>query len=539
MLFFNGHPDNEPFMVAVSETGYSWQTIHTSRGTYAPYQWGRIAFPSNTVARYVEFRPFGTSGLQFYEIGFRNNYGDLIPIARFRRGSEGAYRLFDEQHLVPVHPHFMLGIYFDEAHHVRTAHDYVHGNPATEWTHPPMGKNFIATGIAIGGMNPWAWRLPGALFGVGMVLLLFALARQMFNSNEWGLFASTIFAFDFMRFTQTRIATLDTYVTFFIIAMYLFMFMYIQGVKTRSFWKSAGLLFLCGISVGLAIASKWQGVYALIGLPILFFPVWYRMLKEDVKLAIKTVFICIGAFIITPFIVYALSYIPFVIGAGAESFGNAVRIFWRNQVDMLTFHSGVISYHPYGSPWWEWPLMLTPFHYYARIINGYRISIVAFENPAIWWFGIPVFLFALYRIIRPRIEVVVKTKAQLKRERKEAKKQPNTEAEAGGMKFSPPLLLRNYNMIFILIAYLAQYLPWVFVPRETYIYHYFPSVPFVVLLITWFFKEEVRKPWIAVIYVLIVIGLFAMAYPVLSGMPFRIDGGIVRWILHLPNVNWG
>ena len=33
----------------------------------------------------------------------------------------------------------------------------------------------------------------------------------------------------------------------------------------------------------------------------------------------------------------------------------------------------------------------------------------------------------------------------------------------------------------LVIAFAAQYLPWMLVPRGTYIYHYFPSVPFIIL----------------------------------------------------------
>lgn len=102
----------------------------------------------------------------------------------------------------------------------------------------------------------------------------------------------------------------------------------------------------------------------------------------------------------------------------------------------------------------------------------------------------------------------------------------------------------QFPLIFILIAYAAQYVPWVFVPRETYIYHYFPSVPFVVLLITWLFKNEIRKRWIAVAYVAVVVFLFVGAFPVLSGVPWQPDSGgisgfLLDLILKLPGVHWG
>ena len=34
----------------------------------------------------------------------------------------------------------------------------------------------------------------------------------------------------------------------------------------------------------------------------------------------------------------------------------------------------------------------------------------------------------------------------------------------------------------MLIGLLAQYLPWVLVPRGTYIYHYFASIPFLIMI---------------------------------------------------------
>ena len=33
----------------------------------------------------------------------------------------------------------------------------------------------------------------------------------------------------------------------------------------------------------------------------------------------------------------------------------------------------------------------------------------------------------------------------------------------------------------LLIGFAAQFVPWTLVPRGTYIYHYFPSVPFIIL----------------------------------------------------------
>jgi dolichyl-phosphate-mannose--protein O-mannosyl transferase len=503
--FYMGHDNQRSFMIAASLDGQSWRTLYHSQRDYPVFRWNRINFEAYTDARFVEIIPFGTEGIRIMEAGFRGVTGQVLPIYQV---SPGAEALFDEQHLIPERSSFMSCTYFDEVHYVRTGYEFIHGLPPGEVTHPPLGKVFQAISIAIFGMTPFAWRLPSVLFGLLMIPLIYAFARHLFKSNNWALFAAFVFSFDFMRFVQTRIATIDSYVTFFIIAMYFTMYMYVSGVKHRTFWKSVGLLLLCGASMGLAIASKWQGVYAAVGLPILFFPVWVRMYGENTRKALNTALICIVAFIILPFTIYALTYIPFVNSMGASDFGDAARIFWENQRFMLQFHGGLEAGHIYGSAWWSWPLMLTPFHYYAGVYNGLRVGIVALGNPAIWWFGIIAVAVLVFRLIKPKS--------------KTASRQISASRE-----ISTPC--NNYAPIFLLIGYAVQYLPWVFVSRVIFIYHYFPSVPFVVLIITWFFKTQAKKPIFAVGYALLVVGLFVMFHPVLSGKPVE-WGYVSNWL---------
>lgn len=83
--------------------------------------------------------------------------------------------------------------------------------------------------------------------------------------------ACFLFAFDFMHFTQTRIATIDVYITFFVIAMYYFMYYYCSmSFYDTPLYKTFVPLGLCGICMGLGIASKWTGIYAGCGLALLF-----------------------------------------------------------------------------------------------------------------------------------------------------------------------------------------------------------------------------------------------------------------------------
>ena len=101
----------------------------------------------------------------------------------------------------------------------RTAYEHLHGMAPYENTHPPLGKVFIMLGISIFGMNPFGWRIVGTLFGIAMLPLMFALAKRVTKSSKWAGLATFLFAVDGMHFVQTRIATIDVYGVFFIMAM--------------------------------------------------------------------------------------------------------------------------------------------------------------------------------------------------------------------------------------------------------------------------------------------------------------------------------
>ena len=66
----------------------------------------------------------------------------------------------------------------------------------------------------------------GALFGVLMLPLLYVFAKRLLKETRWAAVATIIFASDCMHYALTRIATIDSYSVFFIIAMYLYVRVY-------------------------------------------------------------------------------------------------------------------------------------------------------------------------------------------------------------------------------------------------------------------------------------------------------------------------
>ena len=81
--------------------------------------------------------------------------------------------------------------------------------------------------------------------------------------------------------------------------------------------------------------------------------------------------------------------------------------------------------------------------------------------------------------------------------------------------------------IFLVFSYLVQYIPWMLVPRCTFAYHYFPSVPFVALMVGYslycFIGDNKKKRIFAYAYVVAAVALFLLFYPVLSGQPVSLE----------------
>jgi len=563
-------------------------------------------------ARYVRITAYD-GGLKLRELGFLDAAGEPLPVSIVSHETvydaplDDAAKLIDEQHVVPAKPTYLNSTYFDEIYHARTAYEHQQGLSAYEWTHPPLGKVLMMVGINIFGMTPFGWRFMGTLIGVLMVPLMYLLARQLTHRTSLSFIAMALIALDSMHFTQTRIATVDSFGVFFIMLMYLFMFRYQQMN-----WNHDGLkrtlipLGLCGISMGLGIAAKWIGVYAGVGLGIIFFCcLWQRfseyryavrikgepdeaartlmkaesgylitlviagmaallslllyvvprvdLLYEKLSLisasafttlsclmlasaalffacsfilyrraerqiadtafrqtpidqaqtnfwrnTILTGLFCVLFFIVIPLLIYYFSYYWQLRGEAAGLNLNRVV---NLQESMFSYHAGLgDDDHYFRSEWYEWPIIWWPIWFYSG--TGYQpsgmiSSISCMGNPAVWWTGLAALIATFYYLA---------TK----------KRKPE-----------------SYSLV--VIAFLSQFLPWVLVPRSTFIYHYFASVPFIILCTSLMLdriRSRSKKTFITVSVVLLAAALilFIMFYPLESGLPVsREYAKYLRW----------
>ena len=421
-----------------------------------------------------------------------------------------AQALVDEQQVVPAYTTYENSTYFDEIYHARTAYEHILGLEPYENTHPTLGKLIISLGIRIFGMNPFGWRFMGALFGVLMLPVLYHLLKQLFGRTRLCTAGTLLFAFDFMHFTQTRIATIDTYAVFFLLLMYDAMLVFLRRDLLRDSWKKLlPPLLACGVFTGLGIAAKWTAAYGALGLAALFFgkllfTYWdaRRRGEETVPLLMKCGKLCAWCclfFLALPFGIYFGAFLP--ITTLSHNAGNLWGAFWNYQVTMFRYHSTLEATHSFASPWYEWPLDIRPIWYFAGDTQEGYSTISAFGNPLLWWAGIPALGAAACLWWKERFRW------------------------AG----------------LVLAGFLSVYLPWVLVPRLTFIYHYFTAVPFLVVALCGVFSLLYQRGGFArqltfpggiqcsgatlllAAFTVACLLLFAVYFPVLSGSPTTRD----------------
>lgn len=472
-------------------------------------------------ARYMRIT-FDGAGADIWEVGFVKE-GKPLPIVSAsasgaiptRAGDAAA--LIDEQAAVPDVPTYYNGTYFDEIYHARTAYEHKESLHAYETSHPPLGKLLIMVGINLFGMTPFGWRCVGTFFGVLMLPLIYLMGKQLFKGRIMpSLLCMVLFACDMMHFTQTRISTIDTYPVFFIMVMYLFMLRYMKvSFFTQKLHRTLVPLFFSGLFMGFAIASKWIGIYAAVGLAVLFFvrlfglyrqSVWARAhAQEDerfekaasvfTRYALITLAACCVFFIAIPLVIYCLSFIPHLAPDGKVT----LERIWNAQLSMLSYHSGLVDPHYFQSPWYQWPLIIKPMWYFNADYKpiGMVSTILAFGNPAVWWTGLVAIVYAMVRCVRRRALPMI----GLARRREDK---------------------MDDALWFICVGMLSQYLPWVLVPRSTFIYHYFASVPFIILATGQAYMYIERKHMklarvLAFALMAVALLLFIGFYPLASG----------------------
>ena len=261
-------------------------------------------------------------------------------------------------------------------------------------------------------------------------------------------------------------------------------------LSTESNNRNSKLFFcLSAITMGLSIALKWT---ALVLFPIFFLWIVTKInLKDKLLAGLSSTLLFL--------IVVALTYLLTFAGEGK----NHEYLHQRYKMPNSNFIEGVISWHklafkthanthnnhPCSSKWYTWAFTYKPVLIYWKFdgIKKQITSILSFGNPAIWWFGILAILFQLFMLF----------------------------------------FKRDKTIIFLLSSYFASLLPYAFIKRPMFLYHYLPSLVFVILILEYTFvnlyKEKKYLRPLLILFIALVVSTFFYFYPFANGYPVSIS----------------
>ena len=92
------------------------------------------------------------------------------------------------------------------------------------------------------------------------------------------------------------------------------------------------------------------------------------------------------------------------------------------------------------------------------------------------------------------------------------------------------------------MGFLCRVLPWVFISRTTFAYHYFGGALFLVIAISYVFSEllerNIKNDKLLYAFTGLNTAMFVAFYPVLSGMEVSISY-CINWLKWFPKWPWG
>ncbi|HJV12316.1 MAG TPA: phospholipid carrier-dependent glycosyltransferase [Propionibacteriaceae bacterium] len=153
--------------------------------------------------------------------------------------------------------------------------------------HPQLGKWLIAGGEQLFGMNSFGWRFASLVFGTLLIMITIRLVRRVSKSTMIGGLAGILLTFDGLEFVMSRIALLDIFMAFFLVAAVACL------VADREWFRNRLARYLerrelpdlggrfgpalilrpwriaAGLCFGLALGTKWNALFPLAAFALL------------------------------------------------------------------------------------------------------------------------------------------------------------------------------------------------------------------------------------------------------------------------------
>jgi Gpi18-like mannosyltransferase len=170
--------------------------------------------------------------------------------------------------------------------------------------------------------------------------------------------------------------------------------------------------------------------------------------------------------LVLPVAIYVVSFIPWALVEGHQLIagwppGHEGQTLVDLTKAMYEYHNNLTQGHAASSPWWAWPFDLKPVWFYQEgLAGGTTAAIYDAGNLVIWWLGIPALGFVAWQAYARR----------------------------------------SIALALVIVAFACQWVAWARIDRAAFQYHYYTSLPFVIISLAYFAAElwngASRRTWL-------------------------------------------
>ncbi len=369
-------------------------------------------------------------------------------------------------------------VVFDEVHNGKFITSYATDSYYFD-VHPPLAKlltkffgDFINAPYdvdygAIGNTLPWGvilLRLLPIITGILLPIIIYYICRNLSFSKLVSFAAGALVVLENSLLVQSRFILFDSIMLLFGFTSVL---LYLIYIKKQRRW----MLYLSVVLATLAFSVKWTGfAYPLLicGAEI----IRLKNFRKSIRFVAHYVFI--GLFIYMVIFAFHFAYLrhsgpgdPFMTDRFQKTlidnphandpiepkkfFGKFIEL----NVEMYEANQTLNATHAYSSNWLSWPLMIRPIFYWqgkSNVTGNQYIYLLG--NPLIYWLGFLSVLFLIWRVIKRKHTKV---------------------------------------LLFILTGFLVNYIPFIFIGRVMFLYHYEAALVFSILAICYILQYEVPE----------------------------------------------
>ena len=308
-------------------------------------------------------------------------------------------------------------------------------------------------------------RILPLIAGILLPIVIYLICINLNISKTSSLVAGLLVCLENSLIVQSRFILFDVIMLLF---GFLSVLLYLKYKKD----KNKYYLLFSALSVSLAFSIKWTA---------LAFILFILLLEIQNKIGFKKLVKFISVYSIVGLLTYlGIFYVHFSFFSGIE--GSFLHNFIVLNIEMLRSSTTMTATHPYSSLWFTWPIMLRPLFYWQNIEQTRFIYLLG--NPFIYWSGILSIIYLSTLILFRKI--------------------------------------KDNTSTFIVMGFIVNFLPFIFIGRVMFLYHYESALVFAIIAIAFLFdsikNEKYRK-----ITILVVVGLSLATFIYFSPLTYGLE----------------